>query len=75
MTMDYEKKQNRILEKRFKDLDHLCNQQVNALWKNYEEKEGRKQTYVRQGIMGKILGIKWVLERVKELERRDDKIF
>jgi len=69
------KNEVQILEKRFRDLDHLCNQQVNQLWKTYQEKEGRKNTNVRQGIMGKIIGIKWVLKRIKELERKDDKTF
>lgn len=71
MMTEYEQRTLKILEKRFRDLDHLCLQQINELWKKYQQKEGKKNPL----IMGKIVGIKWVLALIKELERRDDKIF
>lgn len=65
------KKVTRKFEKKFRDLDNACTRQLNFLW----AKHAKEKTFgARDGIMGKILGIQWVQNKLKELERRDEKV-
>jgi len=65
------KKVTRVFEKKFSDLDKACTRQLNFLWAKHEN----EKTYgARDAIMGKIIGIQWVQNKLKELERRDEKI-
>lgn len=65
------KKVTRIFEKKFSDLDKACTRQINFL---YTKHDNAKTYGVRNGIMGKIIGIEWVQNKLKELERRDEKV-
>ncbi len=65
------------LEKRYKKkmsyLDRLCTIQIQGLWKKHDSLKGAKENQVRTGILGKIVGIEWVLERLKELDHKEER--
>ncbi len=65
------KKIERKFQKKFSDLDKACTRQVNFLWTKHDDE---KIYSVKNGIMGKIIGIQWVQNKLKELDRRDEKI-
>lgn len=65
------------LEKRYKKkmsyLDRLSTIQIQGLWKEHESLKGVEKNQVKAVIMGKIIGIKWVLERIKELDHKEER--
>jgi len=67
------KRLERRFHKKMLQLERLCNIQIQGLWKKHDELKGAKENHVRSGILGKIVGIEWVLERLKELEHKEER--
>ena len=72
--MSYDAKR---LEKRYKKkmsyLDRLCTIQIQGLWKKHDSLRGSKESREKTRLMGKIVGIEWVLDRLKELDHKEER--
>ncbi len=72
MTFD-PKRVERRYKKRLTELDALCSRQIVILWKKHDSLKGAGQNHVRAGIIGKVVGIEWVQDTLKEIEHREER--
>jgi len=57
-------------KRRLTELDSLCGKQIQGLWKKHDSLKGAKE---KAKIMGKIVGIEWVLTTLKSIEFRQER--
>ena len=64
------KKVERKYKRRLTELDSMCSKQIQSLWKKHDKttKEAHKA-----GILGKIVGIEWVLETLKVIQFKQER--
>ena len=67
------KKVERKYKRRLTELDSLCTKQIQNLWKKHDGLKGASQNHVRAGLIGKIVGIEWVLDTLKSLEHKQER--
>lgn len=72
MSSNDARKITRKFERRYIHLEQLCAKQIKYLWKKHTEVSGKGSAVLRAGLIGKIVGIEWVLEQLKQLERKDE---
>lgn len=60
-------------EKKVRKLKKLANQQIQFLWKKHDETKGKENDNFRSGLLGKIVGIEWVLDTLKDMELAEEK--
>ncbi len=57
-------------KRRFTELDSLCSKQIQTLWKKHDSLKGTKE---KAKIMGKIVGIEWVMTTLKSVELKQER--
>ncbi len=65
-----EKKIERKYKRRLTELDSQCSKQVQSLWKKHDS---ASIATLRAGLIGKIVGIEWVLETLKSIEHKQER--
>lgn len=71
MSSNDAKKVERKYELRYTHLEQQCAKQVKFLWKKHSNTKGKGSAILRAGLIGKIVGIEYVFDQLKQLERKD----
>jgi hypothetical protein len=64
------KKVERKYKRRLTELDSLCTRQIQSLWKKHDSS---KIATLRAGLIGKIVGIEWVISTLKSIELKQER--
>jgi len=67
------KRVERRYKRRLTELDSLCSRQISILWKKHDSLKGAKSNHIKKGILGKIVGIEWVLNTLSNLQHKEDR--
>lgn len=67
------KRVERRYKRRLTELDSLCSRQIVLLWKKHDSLKDTKSNNIKKGIMGKIVGIEWVLNTLSNLEHKEER--
>ena len=67
------RKVERKFEKRWNDVQRLSHKEITRLWDKHDKLKGAKNNHVKQGLLGKIIGIEWVLKLFDELEHKAER--
>ena len=67
------KKVERRYKRRLTELDSLCSKQIVLLWKKHDSLKGTKSNLLKKGILGKIVGIEWVMNTLSNLQHKEDR--
>ncbi len=67
------KRVERRYKRRLTELDSLCSRQIVILWKKHDSLKGAKSTHIKKGIIGKIVGIEWVLNTLSNLQHKEER--
>lgn len=59
--------------KRWIEVQRIAHKEVTILWDRHDKLKGTGDTQTQQGIIGKIIGIEWVLTLLQELEHKDER--
>jgi len=67
------KRVERRYKRRLTELDSLCSKQITMLWKKHDGLKGGKPNDKKSAILGKIIGIEWVLNTLSNLQHKEDR--
>ncbi len=67
------KRVEKKFEKRWSDVKKLSHIEITSLWERHDKLSGLKNTQVKQGIIGKVIGIEWVLKLLDQLEHKAER--
>ena len=59
---------SKIAELKLRKIKRLSDDQIKYLWKVHGEKKGAKNNHLRAGLLGKIVGIEWVLNTLNSMD-------
>jgi len=64
------KKVERKYKRRLTEMDSMCTRQIQSLWKKHDK---TTKATLKAGILGKIVGIEWVLETLKTIQFKQER--
>ena len=67
------KRVERRYKRRLTELDSICSKQISLLWKKHDGLRGSKEGHEKTRLMGKIVGIEWVLNTLSNLEHKEER--
>lgn len=67
------KKVERKYKRRLTEMDSMCSRQIQSLWKKHDSLKGASNNHIKAGILGKIVGIEWVLETLKTIQFKQER--
>jgi len=67
------KRVERRYKRRLTELDSLCSRQIVLLWEKHDSLKGAKSTHIKNGIIGKIVGIEWVMKTLNNLQHKEER--
>jgi len=67
------KRVERRYKRRLTELDSLCSRQILILWKKHDGLKGGKSNDKKSAILGKIVGIEWVMNTLKGLQHKEER--
>jgi len=65
------RKVTKTFERRNMLLNQACEKQIKFLWVKHSETNGKGSHLLRASLLGKIVGIQYVLDQLKQLQRNE----
>ncbi len=60
-------------EKRWSDLKKVSYKEIATLWDKHDKLSGATNTHNKKGILGKIVGIEWVLKMQDQIQHKEER--
>jgi len=73
MSSNEVRKVEKKFTKRWVEVQRISHKEVTTLWERHDKLKGTGHTHIKQGIIGKIIGIEWVLTLLQELQHKDER--